>query len=302
MGYKRSAPAPHLGHSIGPGSPQYSGGNSVISQHISRTRTSIGLPGAACTALFGAAACSSPEAAVVSEDSQVQGGAYRLHVTINMGERLSERPVLLVALHGDLGTGYEDRFASQAASGRDVVGVGLLRPGYRNRKGNTSDGERGFTTGDNYNARNTDAIAAAIAELKRKYHPRKTVLAGHSGGAAIVANIVGRHPDVADEALLIACPCDVDAWREHMLRRNKFEGFRGKIDTLSPIDQLTGVRVPVTLIAGTKDDVAPPDLSERYRDTGVKLGKNIRLVKLDGKDHEIFLDQEVFAVLAPMLD
>ncbi len=50
------------------------------------------------------------------------------------------------------------------------------------------------------------------------------------------------------------------------------------------------------------DDVAPPVLSERYRDTGVKLGKSIRLLKLDGKDHEIFLDPGVFAALAPMLD
>ena len=33
--------------------------------------------------------------------------------------------MLLVALHGDLGTGYEDVFAAQAAFGRDVVGVDL---------------------------------------------------------------------------------------------------------------------------------------------------------------------------------
>lgn len=274
----------------------------MISQRTSRTNKSMALLGAACGVIFGAAACDKPAAEVVSEDSQVQGGAYRLEVTINKGARLSAHPVLLVALHGDLGTGYEDVFAARAAFGRDVVGVGLLRPGYSNRKGKTSDGQRGLTTGDNYNAQNTDAVAAAVAELKRKYHPRKTVLAGHSGGAAIVANILGRHPEAADEALLISCPCDVDAWREHMLRRTQFAGFQGKIDTLSPIDQLEEVRVPVTLIVGTKDDVAPPVLSERYRDIGAKLGKSIRLLKLDGKDHEIFLDPGVFAALAPMLD
>ena len=193
----------------------------MISQHTSRTSASMVLLGAVWATIFSAAACSNPEAAVVSENSQVQGGAYRLEITINTGGRLSAHPVLLVALHGDLGTGYENVFAAR---------------------------------------------------------------------------------EVADEALLVSCPCDVDAWREHMLRRTRFAGFQGKIDTLSPIDQLRGVRVPVTLIVGTNDNVAPPVLSERYRDTGVKLGKSIRLLKLDGKDHEIFLDPGVFAALAPMLD
>jgi alpha-beta hydrolase superfamily lysophospholipase len=49
-----------------------------------------------------------------------------------------------------------------------------------------------LTTGDKWNAtKNTDAIAHAIGELKRRCHARQVVVAGHSGGAAIAANILG---------------------------------------------------------------------------------------------------------------
>src|SRR5262245_47698998 len=112
-----------------------------------------------------------------SESSWVQGGDYRLHTNIFTGDKVREKPVLLVVLHGDAPRNpscptrecgepdYQDAFAAQVAAGRDVIAVGFLRPGYTDPHGNTSDGERGQTTGDNYNARNTDAIAAAIAAL-----------------------------------------------------------------------------------------------------------------------------------------
>jgi protein-S-isoprenylcysteine O-methyltransferase Ste14 len=36
------------------------------------------------------------------------------------------------------------------------------------------------------------------------------VVAGHSGGAAIAANILGRRPALIDAALVVSCPCDVE--------------------------------------------------------------------------------------------
>jgi alpha-beta hydrolase superfamily lysophospholipase len=62
-----------------------------------------------------------------------------------------------------------------------------------------------LTTEDNRNATNTEAIAHVIGELKRRYHARQVVVAGHSGGAAIAANILGRHPALIDAALLVYC-------------------------------------------------------------------------------------------------
>ena len=88
-----------------------------------------------------------------------------------------------------------------------------------------------------------------------------------------------------------------------MFQKTRSAGFQGKVDTLSPIDQIAGIsdRVRITMTVGTNDDVAPPSLSEHYRDAATKLGKRVRLIELAGKDHEIFFDRAIFAELTPML-
>jgi pimeloyl-ACP methyl ester carboxylesterase len=242
-----------------------------------------------------------------SEPSWVLGGAYRLQTRVFRSEQIGAEPVLVVVLHGDAPfsrPGYQNTFAAKVAeTHRDVVAVGLLRPGYTDPRGNTSDGERGLTTGDNWNAKNTDAIAEAIGELKRRSHARKVVVAGHSGGAAIAANILGRHPELIDAALWVSFPCDVEKWRQHMFQRTGQPVFQGTIDTLSPIDQIKGMsdQADVTMIVGSQDEVTPPGLSERCQAVAATLGKKVRLVQLEGKGHEMFLDPAVFAELAPLL-
>jgi len=57
----------------------------------------------------------------------------------------------------------------------------------------------------------------------------------------------------------------------------------------------------LTLMVGSQDQVTPPGLSERYQTVAATLGKKVRLVRLEGKGHEIFLDPAVFAELTPML-
>ena len=239
--------------------------------------------------------------------SWVRGGEYRLKTSVFQSDEVSDKPILVVVLHGDAPFNkpdYQDIFAAKvAATSRDVVAVGLLRPGYTDPQGNASDGERGQSTGDNWNARNTDAIAAAIGELKHRYHSRKIVAAGHSGGAAITANILGRHRELIDAALLVSCPCDVERWRQRMFQLTGDPVFQGKVDTLSPIEQIKGIsdQVNVTMVVGSQDKVTPPNLSKSYQAAALKLGKRVRLVQLEGKEHEIFLDPEVLAELAPML-
>jgi pimeloyl-ACP methyl ester carboxylesterase len=242
-----------------------------------------------------------------SESSWVPGGAYRLKTRVFRSAQIGAEPVLVVVLHGDAPfsrPGYQNTFAATVAvTHRDVVAVGLLRPGYTDPQGNTSDGAWGLTTGDNWNATNTDAIAHAIGELKRRYHARKVVVAGHSGGAAIAANMLGRHPEVIDAALLVSCPCDVEKWRQHMFQLTGQPVFQGEIDTLSPVEQITGMsdQAHVTMMVGSQDNVTPPGLSERYQAVAATLGKKAKLVQLEGKGHEIFLEPAVFAALAPML-
>jgi pimeloyl-ACP methyl ester carboxylesterase len=246
--------------------------------------------------------------APVSEPGWVTGGPYRLKAAVFQSAAVSAAPVLVVVLHGDAPFNkpdYQNTFAARvAATQQDVVAVALLRPGYTDPQGNTSDGVRGVTNGDNWNAGNTDAIAAAIAELKRRYHPRRVVVAGHSGGSAITANLLGRHPELIDAALLVSCPCDVVRWRQSMLELTGQPVFQGPLDTLSAIDQVQGMsdRVQVTMVVGSQDKVAPPALSESYRDKAVKLGKQVRLVQLAGKEHEIFLEPAVLAELAKLVE
>jgi pimeloyl-ACP methyl ester carboxylesterase len=237
----------------------------------------------------------------------VQGGPYRLKTAVFHSVDSSSTPTLVVVLHGDSPFSkpdYQDTFAAKVASAyRDVVVAAILRPGYTDPQGNVSDGVRGETTGDNYNAQNTNAIAAAIADLKQRFRSRRIVVAGHSGGAAITANILGRHPALVDAALLVSCPCDVNRWREHMFLKTRFQGFSGEIQTLSPIDQVGGVSTNVTIrmVVGNKDDVTPPALSETYKTAALKAGKHVILTELDGEPHDILLKPAVLAELGRLL-
>jgi pimeloyl-ACP methyl ester carboxylesterase len=256
----------------------------------------------AAAGAWGQAAGPSP-----AEQSSVTGGPYRLQARVFRSAGVGAAPVLVVVLHGDAPFNkpdYQYTFAAKvAAAHRDVVAVALLRPGYTDPQGNTSEGVRGVTNGDNWNAGNTDAIAAALGELKRRYHARNVVVAGHSGGAAITANLLGRHPGLIDAALLVSCPCDVVKWRQSMLRLTGQPVFNGPLESLSAIDQVQGMsdRVEVTLMVGSQDKVAPPGLSESYQAKAAKLGKHVRLVRVEGKEHEIFLEPAVFAELGKLL-
>jgi pimeloyl-ACP methyl ester carboxylesterase len=246
----------------------------------------------------------SPDA---DEQSSVQGGPYRLSMRAFVSEVKSDSPVLVVAVHGDAPfhkPDYQYAFAAKvAATHRGVVAVGLLRPGYTDPQGNKSDGERGQATGDNWNVANTDATADAIGGLKRRWNARKVVVAAHSGGAALAANVLGRHPALIDEALLVSSVFDVEKWRQYMFEQTGALAFQGEIETLSPIEQITGMsdQVEVALMVGSQDEVAPPGFSKHYEAVARKHGKKVRLVRLEGEGHEIFLNPAVFAELGPML-
>ncbi len=241
----------------------------------------------------------------------VQGGQIRLFARAFSSENLDSERILVVVLHGDAPPphehpSYQYVFASKVAETiQGILAVGLLRPGYSDPQGNRSEGERGQLNGDNWNARNTDAIAETISQLKSRYHVRNIIVVGHSGGAAITANILGRHPELIDAALLVSCPCgQVEEWRKNMLQLTGIPVFEGKIDTLSPIDQVKGIseNVAITLMVGTKDKVAPPRFSEEYVTAVKKRGKNAKLVELDGRPHNTFLDRMVLAEVRAIIE
>lgn len=242
-----------------------------------------------------------------AEIAWVQGGPFKLKVAIYKSIHLSTHPMLVVVLHGDAPFNkpdYQDTFArALAAADSDLVVAALLRPGYTDPAGHTSEGDRGLTTGDNYNARNTDAIAAAISGLRDRTQARRLVVVGHSGGAAITANILGRFPALIDAALLVSCPCDVTRWREVMFQKTGFDGFRGPVATLSPIDLVARIsdKAVIQMIVGDKDDVTPPAISDGYKIAAVGAGKDVTLTRLEGRGHEILLAPVVLQAAAAMV-
>ena len=153
---------------------------------------------------------------------------------------VTDKPILVVALHGDSpfnNPGYQYRFAELVANkNSNVISVGMLRPGYTDPLGRTSDGIKGDAIGDNYDEKRVNQIAQAITKLEKLYSPSKVILAGHSGGAAITANLISLFPLLIDHAFIVSCPCDVNAWREDMFSLTNKSIFKGKIETLSPID------------------------------------------------------------------
>jgi len=234
----------------------------------------------------------------------------RLKAQVFQGEDAVEAPILLVVLHGDLlGPGsvdpYHHRFAREVAGRRnDVVAAALLRPGYSDAAGDRSDGEPFLATGDNYTAAAVDAVADATQHLKSAYRARAVVVVGHSGGAAITALMLARRPGIADAAVLAACPCDLPAWREHMMAERPDPVWRQPIDGLSPLDHVVDVSPTATirLFVGENDRVTPPAYTKAYADALRQQGIDVRSFTLPASGHEILLENEVLESTTELID
>jgi pimeloyl-ACP methyl ester carboxylesterase len=165
--------------------------------------------------------------------------------------------------------------------------------------GDRSEGEMGHYTGDNYTPEVIDAVADAIKQFKEKFHPARTVLVGHSGGAAITGDLLGRWPKLVDSALMVSCPCDVPAWRQHMLRMQKNPIWLLPVKSLSPLDLVEKVPrcVRIRMLVGSEDPVAPPEFSQRYADALKKQGDDVSLKILPGLKHNILLEPQVMEAL-----
>lgn len=125
--------------------------------------------------------------------------------------------VLVVVLHGDVTAGgpaiYHRALARRvAATMPGTAVVALVRPGYADGEGRTSDGELN-NRADHYTPANMALVAGAVTTLRERTGARRLIAVGHSGGAATAANVLALHPGTLDGAVLLACPCDLEAWR-----------------------------------------------------------------------------------------
>jgi poly(3-hydroxybutyrate) depolymerase len=190
---------------------------------------------------------------------------------------------LLVYLHGDSSRGglYDRHFKHfQPFASPDTVFVGMIRPGYADAKKNASSGDT-MGGGDNYTAHNIDAVANALQALKTKYSARRLVVVGYSGGAATAGVILGRHPELIDNAVLIACPCDLDirrqAWAKNIVRRS-----------ISPHEVADKVfkTTQVTAITGDADVNTTPEQVTGYIATLKAHGVKARYLEVPKATHD----------------
>jgi pimeloyl-ACP methyl ester carboxylesterase len=143
--------------------------------------------------------------------------------------------------------------------------------------------------GTSYNAQYVEEVALAIEKLKSHHKPKKTILVGHSGGAAIAALILGRHPGTATGAILAACPCNVDTWVE---MAGKTSG-RG---ALSPHNYVANIEkgVNVTALTGTKDRNTFPILAAEYVEELKANNIHGKFIGVEGETHNGVTDSPQF--------
>ena len=125
----------------------------------------------------------------------------------------------------------------------------------------------GLAVGDNYTPEVVDAVATSIWRIAAMYDASAVLLVGHSGGAAIAANVLGRHPDTAG---MRRCWSRADAIRKpggaRMHAQQPDPIWDGPTSSLMPLSLVNGVapEARVRLLVGEADDVALPQDSRRY--------------------------------------
>jgi pimeloyl-ACP methyl ester carboxylesterase len=255
-----------------------------------------------CFVLFGSAPSAFAQSTGTAQNTTNFGEtlwvttSQRIKSKIYENARLSQHPILVVVVHGDASDGspstYHYRFAERAAAAiPDAVVAAVLRPGYSDGE-DTSEGMRGFATGDNWAPEVVNAVATVLAELKDKYHPRRSILVGHSGGAAIVGNLMGQQKTAADGALLVSCPCDVTAWRKHMQSVKGGAIWERPVRSHSPLALVDSVpaSAKLWLLVGSDDQVTPSALTLAYAEALRNRNVAVNVTIAPGLSHNILLE------------
>lgn len=194
----------------------------------------------------------------------------------------AQADTLIVMLHGDVSSGgpasYHFPFAERIASENPTAAVAaIVRPGYPDGSGNVTAGNN-FGRIDQYTAANMDLMAGAIRALKREAGATRVIAIGHSGGAATIANILARDPTLIGAAGLLACNCNIAAWRQ---------GRQPWVRSLDPYRVADQVPVTTRVIGftGSNDVNAFPSQKKSYIDRLAARGVTADFVIVPGAGH-----------------
>ncbi len=253
----------------------------------------------ACTCLLGSPVWAAPCAP--DEPGSNVTGVEQCLVTREFGA--SEPESLLIWLHGDISSGgpanYHFPLAQKAAedfADRKVRSVALVRPGYPDGEGRSSSAA--FLHGgrrDHYTRVNMEELIGTIQKLQGRYKPRNTFLIGHSGGAAMAANLLGMSPGLVSGAVLVACPCDLKAWR---VGRSPWASSERPIqwdETIAPTTR-------VLALTGESDDNTSPALARSYVEALQRVGASASYEEIPGATHNnAFRSPMVFSAIERLL-
>ncbi len=245
-------------------------------------------------------------AAAPQPSSGVPGRFGALQARVWSADRASAAPRLVVVLHGDLAgetDAYQYRFAEAARRTlRDTVVMAILRPGYADDEGARSPGAHGLATGDNYTPEAISALRDAILAAREKFHAQRVTLVGHSGGAALAADLAGEDPPLVSRLLLVSCPCDLRAWRAHMAERQMNPLWLLPTRSRSPADEVSKMSADlrVRLAVGQDDVVTPPELTTAFVKAADARGLRVSAVIMPGVGHTALLDPRVLQELVAL--
>jgi len=234
-----------------------------------------------------------------------KGQRVRANIFRSADANAKTRPVLVIILHGDLDAAYHYALAATAAKQvHGIVAAASVRPGYTDNAGDTSDGRMGNTTGDNYTPEVLNQLDAAIHQLIAELHPSAVILMGHSGGAAISADLLAWDQGLAKAALLLSCPCDLPPWRKHMKTLHPSPQWDDPITSVSPVDVVGKIspKARITLIVGENDATAPPEFTQEYASALRKHGIEPKVDVIPGQDHNrVVWDSDVMQELSRLV-
>ncbi len=237
----------------------------------------------------------------------IETPAGRVKTRLYRSAQLRAHPVLVIYVHGDApGPHMEQFFIAQlvARRSRNVVAAGFLRPGYHDPTGETSSGRLGSAIGDNYTPEVVDALDAAIRTLRAEVHATAVVLVGHSGGGAIVADLMGRHPDDAQAALLMACGCDPNGFMARWTAEHPNFPKVSPNPSLLPLDLAAGVsrRAQIRMVIGSADDVVGAAPTLAYAGALKRRGVDVDSVTIPRVDHNgVVLSPLAYRPLAELI-
>ncbi len=127
---------------------------------------------------------------------------------------------------------------------------------------------------------------------------------GHSGGAAISADLLAWDKGLAKGALLLSCACDLPPWRKHMKTLHPSPLWDDPITSVSPINVVDKIspKARITLIVGEKDATAPPEFTQEYASALRKHGIEPKVIVIPGQDHNrVVWDNRVMQELSTLV-